>query len=199
MKIACPRISRPPIFRICPFRIIAIASKPAKCSSGGSEPAEAEPRSDQTLDAPMILLDNIIQILALPETRTAPEFAVSLHLRDRPWIGGVLVDRERARIDGVRLRERLAEEPLRRSRIAPCSPTRSRSSARGCPPPDRDTSNVPSPGHRSRPPARSRCSSADAGGSASQVPRHRPGSNGRSLCGRPRRRGRGASVRDRGS
>ena len=74
-----------------------------QCSSGGSEPAEAEPRSDQTLDAPMILLDNIIQILALPETRTAPEFAVSLHLRDRPWIGGVLVDRERARIDGVRL------------------------------------------------------------------------------------------------
>src|ERR1700722_2859576 len=69
----------------------------------------------------MILLDNIIQILALPETRTAPEFAVSLHLRDRPWIGGVLVDRERARIDGVRLRKRLAEEPLRRSRIAPCS------------------------------------------------------------------------------
>src|ERR1700720_4377412 len=60
-----------------------------QCSSGGSEPAEAEPRSDQTLDAPMILLDNIIQILALPETRTAPEFAVSLHLRDRPWIGGV--------------------------------------------------------------------------------------------------------------
>jgi hypothetical protein len=52
-------------------------------------------------------------ILALPETRTAPEFAVSLHLRDRPWIGGVLVDRERARIDGVRLSDRLAEEPLR--------------------------------------------------------------------------------------
>src|SRR5258707_15277155 len=37
-----------------------------QCSSGGSEPAEAEPRADQTLDAPMILLDNIIQILALP-------------------------------------------------------------------------------------------------------------------------------------
>ena len=80
-----------------------------QCSSGGSEPAEAEPSSDQTLDAPMILLDNIIQILALPETRTAPELAVSLHLRDRPWIGAVLVDRERGRIDGVRLRERLAE------------------------------------------------------------------------------------------
>src|SRR5258707_2287957 len=79
-------------------------------------------RSDQTLDAPMILLDNIIQILALPETRTAPEFAVSLHLRDRPWIGGVLVDRERAPIDGVRLRQRLSEEPLRRSRIPPWSP-----------------------------------------------------------------------------
>ena len=34
-----------------------------QCSSGGSEPAEAEPRSDQTLDAPMILLDNIIRYL----------------------------------------------------------------------------------------------------------------------------------------
>ena len=41
-------------------------------SSGGSAPAEAEPRSDQTLDAPMILLDNIIQRSGLPETRTAP-------------------------------------------------------------------------------------------------------------------------------
>ena len=118
MKIACPRISRPPNFQICPFRIIAIASKPANVLRAVGT-AEAEPRSDQTLDAPMILLDNIIQILALPGERTAPEFAVSLHLRDRPWIGGVLVDRERARIDGVRLRERLAEEPLRR-RIAPC-------------------------------------------------------------------------------
>src|SRR5258708_40264990 len=39
-----------------------------QCSSGGSEPAEAEPRSDQTLDAPMILLDNIIQILDYSDT-----------------------------------------------------------------------------------------------------------------------------------
>ena len=116
MKIVCPRISRPPIFQ-SPLPDHRHRFETCQCSSGGSEPAEAEPRSDQTLDAPMILLDNIIQILALPETRTAPEFAVSLHLRDRPWIGGVLVDRDRARIDGVRLRERLAEEPLRRSRI----------------------------------------------------------------------------------
>jgi len=85
MKIACPRISRPPIFRICPFRIIAIASKTCQCSSGGSEPAEAEPRSDQTLDcaddpAPQYYSDTCIA-----GDETAPEFAVSLHLRDRPW------------------------------------------------------------------------------------------------------------------
>src|SRR6202453_5143073 len=142
------------------------------------------------------LVKHIRQILALPETRTAPEFAVSLHLRDRPWIGGVLVDRERARCAAARAPcgRTASPQPYRA-----VQPTGSRSSARGCPPPDKDTSKVPSPGHRSRPPARSRCSSADAGGSASQVPRHRPGSNGRSLCGRPRRRGRGASVRDRGS
>src|SRR5882757_954399 len=121
MKIACPRISRPPIFRICPFRIIAIASKPANVLRAVRNPPKPSPGRTRRLMRRWILLDNIIQILALPETRTAPEFAVSLHLRDRPWIGGVLVDRERARIDGVRLRERLAEEPLRRSRIAPCS------------------------------------------------------------------------------
>jgi hypothetical protein len=33
-----------------------------------SETAEAKPRPDQALDAPMILLDNIIQIFALPHT-----------------------------------------------------------------------------------------------------------------------------------
>ena len=59
------------------------------------------------------LVKHIRQILALPETRTAPEFAVSLHRRDRPWIGGVLVDRERARIDGVR-----CASALRKNRFA---------------------------------------------------------------------------------
>jgi hypothetical protein len=64
-----------------------------QCSSGGSEPAEAEPRSDQTLDAPMILLDNIIQILALPETRTAPEFAVLSAVSAFETVGGFRVGR----------------------------------------------------------------------------------------------------------
>jgi hypothetical protein len=84
-----------------------------------SETAEAKPRPDQALDAPMILLDNIIQIFALPHTSAAPKFVIPLHVHDRPWISGILVDRHRTRIDGVRLRERLAEEPFRRNRIAP--------------------------------------------------------------------------------
>src|SRR6202166_2371079 len=67
--------------------------EPCQCSSGGSEPAEAEPRSDQTLDAPMILLDNIIQILALPETRTAPEFAVLSAVSAFETVGGFRVGR----------------------------------------------------------------------------------------------------------
>jgi hypothetical protein len=58
--------------------------------------------------------------------------------------------------------------------------------------PDRDTSSVPSPERRFRPPARSRCSFANAGGLAFQAPLLRPGSIGRSSCGRPRLRGRGA-------
>src|SRR5258708_20232537 len=50
-----------------------------QCSSGGSEPAEVEPRSDQTLYDPMILLDNIIMLHSLPESITSPIIAVSLH------------------------------------------------------------------------------------------------------------------------
>jgi putative transposase len=43
MKIACPRISRPPIFRICPFRIIAIASKPANVLRAVRNPPKRSP------------------------------------------------------------------------------------------------------------------------------------------------------------
>jgi putative transposase len=54
------------------------------------------------------------------------------------------------------------------------------------------SSSVPSPGCRFRPPARSRCSFANAGGLAFQAPLRRPGSIGRSSCGRPRLRDRAA-------
>ena len=62
MKIACPRISRPPNFRICPFRIIAIGSEtlPNVLRAVRNPPESRAQVPDQTLDAPMILLDNII-------------------------------------------------------------------------------------------------------------------------------------------
>ena len=50
MKIVCPRISRPPIFRNLPLPDHRHRFETCQCSSGGSEPAEAEPRSDQTLE-----------------------------------------------------------------------------------------------------------------------------------------------------
>ena len=43
MKIVCPRISRPPIFQICPFRIIAIASKPANVLRAVRNPPRPSP------------------------------------------------------------------------------------------------------------------------------------------------------------
>ena len=161
-------------------------------SSCRPETAEAKPRPDKALNAPVVLLDDVNQIFALPKTGAAPEIAVPLHVRDRPWIGGVLVDRHRARIDGMRLRDRPAKEPFRRGRISPCRQQGSRSSARGCPPHDRDMSSVLSHGHRFRPRARSRCSFANTAESVSQAPLRRPGSSGRSSYGRPRRPDRGA-------
>ena len=93
--------------------------EPCQGSPCRPETAEAKPRTNQALDAPVILLDDVIEIFALPDASAAPEFAVSLHIRYRSGIGGVLVDRERARVHDMRLRERLAKEPLRRGRIPP--------------------------------------------------------------------------------
>src|ERR1700677_388249 len=84
-----------------------------------SEAAEAEARASQALDAPVVLLNDIVEVFALSQTGAAPEFAISFHVRNGPWIGGILIDRERARVHVVRLRDCLAEEPLRRGCIAP--------------------------------------------------------------------------------
>ena len=84
-----------------------------------SETAEAKSRSDQSLDAPVILLNDVVEIFALPHASSAPEFSGSLHLCRRPRVGGVFVNRDGARIHDMRLRKRLAEEPLGRDRIPP--------------------------------------------------------------------------------
>jgi len=119
-------MSRPSRFRIWPFRIIALALpdhreglEACQGSPRRSKAAEAEPRPNQALDAPVVLLDDVVEIFALPHASSAPEFAVSLHVYDCPWISGVLVDREGARVHDMRLHERPAKEPLRRHRISP--------------------------------------------------------------------------------
>jgi len=90
-----------------------------QCPSGRGQAAEVQPRPHQSFDPAMILLDDVVQVFALPQPREAPQLASSLHVRDRTWIGRVLVHRDRAWGYGVRLGQRLAEEPLRRSRVPP--------------------------------------------------------------------------------
>jgi hypothetical protein len=48
-----------------------MASKPAKVRPRGMETAEAEPRPDKALDAPVVLLDDVVQILTLSQTSAA--------------------------------------------------------------------------------------------------------------------------------
>ena len=67
----------------------------------------------------MILLDDVVQVFALPQPREAPQLARSLHVSHRTRVGRVLVYRDRAWVDRVRLRQRLAEEPSGRCGIAP--------------------------------------------------------------------------------
>ena len=133
----------------------------------------------------MVLLDDVVEIFALPHARSAPEFAVSLHVYDCPWISGVLVDREGARVHDMRLHERPAKEPLRRHRI---SPSRQQKIDRPPAAVNRpiDRSSAPSREHRFRPPASSHCSSARCGRTRFSSSSAWPGSNGRSSCGPPR-------------
>src|SRR3954451_1843876 len=84
---------------------------------GRLEALEAQPRPDQPLDAPVILLDNVIQKLHLPEFGKPPELAGTFHSLRRNWIGSVLVDRDGPRIDRVWLPQGLPEEAPGGSRI----------------------------------------------------------------------------------
>src|SRR5215213_9396270 len=86
-------------------------------SSGGWQTAKAQTGSDQALDAPMILLDDVVEVLDLAQPGEAPQLTLALHRRDRGRIGRVLVDRDRARIARMGLAQRLAEEAFRRRGI----------------------------------------------------------------------------------
>ena len=45
-------------------------------SSGGLETAKAQTGSDQALDAPMILLDDVVEVIDLASPREAPQLSV---------------------------------------------------------------------------------------------------------------------------
>jgi hypothetical protein len=58
--------------------------------------AEFTPWPGQTFDTAMILLDNVIQIFALPEPRPPSQRAITFHLRRGLRVRNVLVDGHRA-------------------------------------------------------------------------------------------------------
>lgn len=74
---------------------------PGNCPWGCLEPLEAEPGSDQMLDTPVVLLDDIIQKFYLPEFGKPPEFSILFHDVHRNGIGGVLIDGDGSRIGRV--------------------------------------------------------------------------------------------------
>ena len=88
-------------------------------SPGRSQTAEAKPRSNQPFVPVMVLFHDVVQVFALPQSRETPELADSLHVSHRTRVGRVFVYRDCARVNGVRLGQRLTEEPLCRTRIPP--------------------------------------------------------------------------------
>jgi hypothetical protein len=69
----------------------------------------------------VVLLDDVVEVFALPQTGAARKLTVAFHICDRYGIGRILVDGEGSRIGDMRLRDGLAKEPLGRGRISPRS------------------------------------------------------------------------------
>ncbi len=62
---------------------------------------EAHPRLDESFDKAMILFDQIVEILALPQLTPFWNGSLRLQLLKSLWIGRVFVDRDDARNHGV--------------------------------------------------------------------------------------------------
>ena len=116
-KAAWATMSFPPIPFTCPFLIIARVSYPTRVRHAVRN--LLKPRPDQPLYSPVILFHDVIEILDLPQFGEAPEPLVLLHVSHRLGIGGVLVDRNGARIDRVRPSQCFPEEALGGLGIAP--------------------------------------------------------------------------------
>src|SRR5688572_4370345 len=56
---------------------------------GCHEAHEAQPRTDQPFDMPVILLDDVVEKFHLPELGKPPELAGTFHSLYRDWISGV--------------------------------------------------------------------------------------------------------------
>ena len=58
---------------------------------GRGEPLEAQHRAGAAFDESVVLLDDIVQILALAKIRTRSDESLVLDGIERDWVGGVLV------------------------------------------------------------------------------------------------------------
>jgi hypothetical protein len=158
---------------------------------------EAQSGSNQPFDAPVILLDDVVQELHLSEFSKAPECSPPLHGIHRNGIGGVLVDRDGSRIDCMGLTQSLPKEPPS-SRGIPLRREQKINRLSG-----RINGTVQinplalleyMPHQR----ATSRSSDAGVGECASQTLERRPGSSETRWCDPPARHDRPACVQDHG-
>jgi hypothetical protein len=65
----------------------------------------------------MVLLDDVVEVLTLTHTTTAPQSALLLQLRDRGRIGGILIHVDDAGLNIRWICENLTKEPLGGSSI----------------------------------------------------------------------------------
>ena len=84
----------------------------------GLKGKEAQPWFDASFDEPMILFDDVVEILDWPQFTAVGKSPLVFQLLKGFWIGGVFIHRDHTRRGGMRRSQRFGEEAFRRLSIS---------------------------------------------------------------------------------
>ena len=118
MTAICPQNAPFSTPRICPFLTLFITSYPCNVFHAGSK--EKKPRTwfDTPFDKALILFNNVIQVLDLPQFTGVGNDSFRLQFLEGLWIGDIFIVIDHTRGGGMRRSQRFREKALRRFCIA---------------------------------------------------------------------------------
>ncbi len=96
--------------RICPFLTMFMTSYPCKVRHALSIEKKPSPWFDASFDEPVIVFDNVIEVLDLPQFTGVGNGSFRLQFLEGLWIGRVFVNVDHPRGGDLRRSQRFHEE-----------------------------------------------------------------------------------------